>query len=107
MASSPLRIKSILIPIDFSAPSLRVLDYAADFARQFGAKLTLLHVMEPMGTPDFAGSFPLIIPQEKQMALCKRRLELLIKQHALDPKQSGKAIVREGRSFHEITEAAR
>ena len=56
----PLRIKSILVPLDFSPPSKRVLGYAVAFARQFKARLTLLHVVEPVATPDFAASFPLM-----------------------------------------------
>jgi nucleotide-binding universal stress UspA family protein len=37
----------ILAPIDFSDCSLDALEYAARMARQFKAKLTILHVMEP------------------------------------------------------------
>jgi nucleotide-binding universal stress UspA family protein len=40
-------IKRILVPLDFSPPSLQALDYAADTARRFGAELVLLHVVEP------------------------------------------------------------
>ena len=50
-----VQIKSILVPIDFSASSEKALAYAVPFARQFGAQLTLLHVVEPVATPDFAG----------------------------------------------------
>jgi hypothetical protein len=35
-----LRIKSILVPLDFLPPSRKTLDYAMTFARQFKAKLT-------------------------------------------------------------------
>jgi nucleotide-binding universal stress UspA family protein len=40
---SRLRIKTILVPVDFSNCSREGLRYAIDFANEFGAKLTLLH----------------------------------------------------------------
>jgi universal stress protein A len=104
---SLLQIKSILVPIDFSAPSNEALAYAVPFAQQFGAKLTLLHVVEPVGTPDFANSFPLLMENDKVIAAAKGRLEHVIKDQAIDPKLVEKVLVRYGRSFHEIAEAAR
>jgi len=102
-----LGIKSILVPTDFSAPSKKALDYAVPFAEQFGAKLTLLHVVEPVATPDFANSFPLMMENDKVMAACKAHLQSLVKQKAIDPKLVEKTLVRQGRSFHEIVDAAR
>ena len=102
-----LNIKSILVPIDFSAPSEKALAYAVPFARQFGAKLTLLHVVEPVATPDFAGSFPLVMENDKVMAECKRHLERVVKDLQIEPKLTERTLVRQGRSFHEIAEAAR
>lgn len=43
--SSP--IKRILVPIDFSSPSLHALDYALELARASKAKVQILHVIEP------------------------------------------------------------
>jgi nucleotide-binding universal stress UspA family protein len=40
------QIRSILVPVDFTVYSNRAVDYAAMLARQFGAKITLLHVIE-------------------------------------------------------------
>ena len=40
------RIKTILVPIDFSAPSTRALAYARELADVYGASLHLLHVIE-------------------------------------------------------------
>jgi universal stress protein A len=45
--ATPFRLKHILVPIDFSACSKKALAYASSFARQFGAELTLLHVVQP------------------------------------------------------------
>jgi nucleotide-binding universal stress UspA family protein len=105
LVPSLLQIKSILVPIDFSAQSEKALAYAVPFAEQFGAKLTLLHVVEPVGTPDFARSFPLV--NDNVMAECGRHLERVVKDLEIEPRLVQKTLVREGRSFHEIAEAAR
>ena len=43
-----IQLKNILVPLDFSEMSLKSLQYATPFAQQFGAKLTLLHVVQPV-----------------------------------------------------------
>jgi nucleotide-binding universal stress UspA family protein len=40
------RFNKILCPVDFSGDSFAALDYAADFARQSGGQLLLLHVID-------------------------------------------------------------
>ena len=45
MATLPL--KRILVPIDFSKHSKNALKYAVPFAKQFGAELLLVYVVEP------------------------------------------------------------
>ena len=42
-----LRLKKILVPIDFSPPSKNAFKYAVRFAEEFGGELTLLYVLEP------------------------------------------------------------
>ena len=103
----PLRIKSILVPLDFSPPSKKALDYAVAFARQFKAKLTLVHVVEPVATPDFAASFPLAMENDQSMAAAKKQLESLVKAARIPRSAVEKILVRFGRSFHEIAGAAR
>ncbi len=41
-------IKRIVVPIDLSGCSLDALEYAAQFAKQVGASVTILHAMEPV-----------------------------------------------------------
>jgi len=41
-----LEIRRILVPVDFSEKSERALDYAIEFAKKFGASVTLVHAYE-------------------------------------------------------------
>src|SRR5262245_20477021 len=106
LVPSLLKLRSILVPIDFSEPSKKALRYALPFAEQFGAKITLLHVVEPIAMPDFA-YFPMAIENKAVADTCERNLELLCKQNALDPNLIEKTLVRHGKPFREICEAAR
>lgn len=45
-AFSPDRVRSILVPVDFSKPSIEALPHALALARKYDAQLTLLHVLE-------------------------------------------------------------
>jgi nucleotide-binding universal stress UspA family protein len=103
---SPLRLKSILVPIDFSQPSQNALEYALPLLKQFGAKLTLMHVVEPLPVPAFMTSFPPSTEKDKDIAGARGHLENLIKQNALDPKRVETLVCR-GRSFDEIANMAR
>ncbi len=65
------QVRRILVPIDFSQPSLHALAYAEGLARRLGAELRLLHVLELpshvqglsvahglYGAPPYAGEHP-------------------------------------------------
>ena len=41
-----LKLKRILVPVDFSEPSRKALHYAISFAKQFNAEILLLHSVE-------------------------------------------------------------
>ena len=102
-----LGIKSIMVPIDFSPGNQEALSFARAFADQFGAKLTLVHVSEPMGTPDFAASFPLVMEADRILAKLLADLNALVKERKIPARLIERTLVRQGRSFHEIAEAAR
>jgi len=41
-------MKRILVPVDFSKPAFRALDYALDLAKRLGAEITACFVVEPI-----------------------------------------------------------
>jgi nucleotide-binding universal stress UspA family protein len=47
-AFSPDKIRSILVPVDFSEPSLDAVQHALALARRYEAQLCLLHVIAPL-----------------------------------------------------------
>jgi nucleotide-binding universal stress UspA family protein len=101
-----LKIRSILVPVDFSPPSKKALHYAAQLAGQFNSTLTLLHVVEPVAMPDFA-YFPLAQEIEETVKAARARMTTLCEQEGISTQQIAKTLIRHGRAFHEITEAAR
>lgn len=44
-SAADIRVKRILVPLDFSKSSSKALHYAISLARQFGAEIDLVHVM--------------------------------------------------------------
>lgn len=100
-----LHIGRILVPTDFSEPSRNALKYATRFAEQFGAKITLLYVNEPVMYPDFA-YYPLTMENDQVAKIASAKLTAL-GQKEIGAQHLEKILVRTGNPFHEITEAAR
>ncbi|MGH7789194.1 MAG: universal stress protein [Candidatus Binatia bacterium] len=77
-----MKIKRILVPVDFSAPSQEALEYAAELAKPFSAELVALFVIEPIyyaGT-DYAalsaGSLAGLVDEQRRSARAElERLE--------------------------------
>ena len=64
-----IKLKSILVPVDFSPPSQKALHYALSFAEQFGARIILLYVLEPAVYPTELGYVPAEIAPEVEFPL--------------------------------------
>jgi len=99
-----LSLRRILVPIDFSINARRALRYAISLAAQFGARVTLLHVVEPV-----------VYPTEMAIMVTNQKFALNASHHHLaklgrklvPEKLRGKVIVRGGQPYFEITETAR
>lgn len=49
---APITFEQVLVPVDFSDCSLDALEYGIQIAKDFGAALSLLHVLEPVAYDD-------------------------------------------------------
>lgn len=99
------KLKKILVPVDFSACSRKALQYALPFARQFNAKLVLLHVVEPyIPAPELTAVNFDVIRKETLRAATG---ELKALQKTVPDDVATEAIVREGSPHVEIALATK
>lgn len=106
LVPSLLHIRRILVPVDFSPPSKKALRYALSFAEQFGARITVMHVLdEPSPELAFEPLEKKRLMQSSREAAEKKMKQLMASD---DTKVSVyKGLVSSGRAYQEITEAAR
>lgn len=57
-SASRFSLRTILVPVDFSGHTAKALAYARAFREQFGARLVIVHVVEPTVVPDNFGIIP-------------------------------------------------
>lgn len=92
--------RKILVPVDFSPASLDGLRYALGLARPFGARLTVLHVVEPLG-PMMKLAVDAHSHHKKLREGAKLRLDVL-HLDVDEPAGEFNVVVRIGPSYHEI-----
>lgn len=103
-----LNVKRILVPVDFSQHSKRALEYALPLAEQFGAHITLIHVVEPVVFPaddGFASAGTFITTEVALRKDASARLASLANA-ASRAQVRVEPLVRAGSPYHEITTAA-
>jgi nucleotide-binding universal stress UspA family protein len=101
-----LRVRRILVPVDFSKPASKAVRYAASFARQFDAKITLLHVCPVPYYPAELGGIPTVIPQNEPPAdLIQDRLDAEAKR-LIPEGMRRRPLIRVGAAFDEVCKAA-
>ena len=98
------KLTSILVPIDFSSASTKAVVYAAAMAKQFGAKITPLFVVE---LPEIVGIFHLLLEDGEMKDVCKSKLLKFMRKASVPGELIADVLVRKGRPHREITEAAR
>ncbi len=104
MTPAQFHIGRILVPVDFSEHSQKALRYALAFAKQFGAEVTLVHIVEQMVYPGDWMYPPLAVTD----FATEKRAEMISRLQALDAGSGVKTqhIVRLGRAWQEIGEIA-
>ena len=103
-----IRLKRILVPIDFSPLSKKALQYALRFAEEFRAEVILLHVIEPEVPPVFDGSMiaPPIVTNGNHTRSANRLRELA-SSIAAPGTNRVESTVRTGLAAYEIGEVAK
>jgi len=98
----------ILVPIDFSPESMKALRYAAVLATQYGAAITLLHVVEPLHYVCDYGYGPVTRerPNDAMIRSARTHLRRLGKRYFAN-ERPWDAVVRSGTAFTVITKAAK
>jgi len=104
-----LKIQKIVCPTDFSEPSCESIKAAGAVARQFGAELYLVHVIEPVANSPalFPGEGAFVMPQYDADAADGAGLQLrkLVEQHQFEDIQVW-PVVRCGPPADEILDVA-
>lgn len=104
------RLKNILVPVDFSPASKNAFRYALRFAEEFGAEVTLLHVIEPAPATRFAAipGFPEMPAfPETDFSEPKKNLRALIASGTNGNLERPRWKMRTGVPSHEIVDAAK
>src|SRR3954468_2328659 len=101
-----IRIRNILVPIDFSERSFEALSYAQGIAKSFGADLHLAHVYEPDFPLTTVMAMPLALPPVHVAEGVRRHLKDVAKKFGIDLKPAN-IHAFEGRPFAEICRMAR
>jgi universal stress protein A len=104
--SEMLVFKKILVTSDFSPASDNAFKYALQFAQHFGAQLHVIHVLEPVWSPQFAGLPEAPAFSEEELATAKKNLRAWA-DSAGAAGVAAKLVLRNGFPAHEIVEAAK
>jgi nucleotide-binding universal stress UspA family protein len=103
-----INFQTILLAIDFSAPTQIVMRYAKSFARQFGARLVVLHVVEPAASAADFGYGPAVCQRADPCSVERSQEHLhAIERRQLDSECRFNTLVRSGIACDEIAKAAK
>jgi universal stress protein A len=100
-----VRIREILVPVDFSAASKRALIVAGQWAQRFAARLHLIYVIEPPTVPQWGYVF-LALREDKLRKAAEGQLKRLL--HLVPSQAAVTTEVRSGYGAeYEICQSAR
>lgn len=104
--SDTVKIKTILVPLDFSRPSMQTLKYAIGLAEEFKAAVHLAHVQPTDELTAIAGAGHLMLSAADAVALMQDRLGEVQREHDVSfwPDHCH---VPSGRPYEEICKLAR
>ncbi len=104
-----IKIENILFPTDFSEHSKHAFTYALSFAREYGARIVMVHVVEDVQY--LANAYMFDVPMMPSFADMEqnrlKEMEEFIEHEVADPSVEIEKSIRHGRPFLEIIQAAR
>ena len=103
-------IRRILVPVDFSAPSLQALDYAIDLSQRFKPELVVLHVLEPIyypGPGDMYGPGYDVSLVYRELERAGREQLARLAATLQKKRLTARTLLRVGAASHVITETAK
>lgn len=102
-----LTIKKILCPVDFSEPSAHGLDYAVEFAKQFGSEIEVLYVLPVMPPSPTDPNLEFSVPEFEGLLHkeAKDQLDALVKEK-IPAGVNFKATIGHGHAAKEIIKVA-
>lgn len=101
-----LKIRQLLVPLDFSAPSLKAIEFALPLLKKFGAELHLAHVFAPDHSLATLATIPLIVPERDVHQRVCQRLKAVAKKQNIDLSREN-IHAPQGQPFEEICSLAR
>lgn len=102
---APVRLRRLLVPLDFSASSLRAFHYAFALAECFDSELSLLHVVPPPVLPEW-GYAHLARRDERLKLAAHQRLAEFVRARRPATARAKHLLVRAGEPHFQIPEAA-
>ena len=91
-------VRTILVPVDFSAESRAAIQHARDLARMFRSRLHLLHVLPLPSVPPWATDLGSTLQRlhDQDRVRARHALAAIIDEERLDPVKTG-AVILTGR----------
>jgi nucleotide-binding universal stress UspA family protein len=99
------KLKKILVPVDFSERSMRALQYALPLAEQFGAEVTLLHVVQAYLPVPEMSTMDVTLMQQQMREAGAQQLESLRK--SVEAKVELRTVLKLGDPYFETIHAAK
>lgn len=101
-----LEVRNVLVPVDFSAPSLSAVEFALPLIAKSGADLHLVHVFAKDYPITALAAMPFVLPELEINKSAHRRLKDVAKKYSIElPRENIHAL--QGRPFEEICRLAR
>jgi nucleotide-binding universal stress UspA family protein len=101
-----LQIRNVLVPTDFSPPSLEAIQFALPLIKRFGADLHLGHVFASDYPITALVAMPLVLPEVEINQSVRRHLKSVAKKYSIELRRENLHALK-GRPFEEICRLAR